>query len=47
MKDVSSNSRKDVTMNCDDVRKRACDADVAAYPPGPYRFMNREYLIIT
>ena len=36
-------------MNADDVRKNAFAMPLTspAYPPGPYRFMNREFLIIT
>ena len=36
-------------MNQEDVRKRAFAMPLTspAYPPGPYRFYNREYLIIT
>lgn len=36
-------------MNADDVRKNAFAMPLAnpAYPPGPYKFFNREYLIIT
>ena len=36
-------------MNQDDVRKRAFAMPLTnpAFPPGPYRFINREYLIIT
>ena len=36
-------------MKLDDVRKRAFAMPLTspAFPPGPYRFVNREYLIIT
>ena len=36
-------------MREDDVRERAFAMPLTspAYPPGPYRFVNREYLIIT
>ena len=36
-------------MNLDDVRKRAFAMPLTspAFPPGPYRFIDREYLIIT
>ena len=36
-------------MNIADVRKRAFAMPLTspAFPPGPYRFINREYLIIT
>jgi len=36
-------------MKEDDVRKRAFAMPLTspAYPPGPYRFLQREYLIIT
>ncbi len=36
-------------MNIADVRKRAFAMPLTspAFPPGPYRFTNREYLIIT
>ena len=36
-------------MNSDDVRKRAFAMPLTspAYPPGPYRFVDREYLIVT
>jgi len=36
-------------LNQDDVRQRAFAMPLTnpAYPPGPYRFINREYLIIT
>ncbi|MEO8716892.1 MAG: acetoacetate decarboxylase [Burkholderiales bacterium] len=36
-------------MRVDDVRKRAFSMPLhrPAYPPGPYRFVDREYLIIT
>src|SRR5271163_3037852 len=36
-------------MTPDDVRKRAFSMPLLspAFPPGPYRFVNREYLIIT
>ena len=44
----SSQNREDV-MKEDDVRKRAFAMPLTspAYPPGPYRFLNREFLIIT
>jgi acetoacetate decarboxylase len=37
------------TMTEEDIRKRAFAMPLTrpAYPPGPYRFVNREYLIIT
>jgi acetoacetate decarboxylase len=36
-------------MNIDDVRQKAFAMPLTspAYPPGPYRFVNREYLVIT
>jgi acetoacetate decarboxylase len=36
-------------MTEEDIRKRAFAMPLTspAYPPGPYRFVNREYLIIT
>ena len=36
-------------MTEDDIRKTAFAMPITnpAYPPGPYRFVNREYLIIT
>ena len=36
-------------MNEDEVRNKAFAMPLTspAYPPGPYRFVNREYLIIT
>ena len=36
-------------MKADDVRRRAFSMPLhsPAYPPGPYRFVHREYLIIT
>ena len=36
-------------MKIDEVRKRAFAMPLTspAYPPGPYRFFDREYLIIT
>jgi acetoacetate decarboxylase len=36
-------------MNIDDVRKRAFAMPLTnpAFPPGPYRFVNREYFIVT
>lgn len=36
-------------MNADDVRKNAFAMPLTspAFPPGPYRFINREYMIIT
>ena len=36
-------------MKIDDVKKRAFAMPLTspAFPPGPYRFINREYLIIT
>ncbi len=36
-------------MNLDDVRKRAFAMPLTspAFPPGPYRFIDREYLVIT
>jgi acetoacetate decarboxylase len=36
-------------MHENDVRKRAFAMPLTspAYPPGPYRFVDREYLIIT
>ena len=36
-------------MNLDEVRKRAFAMPLTspAFPPGPYRFIDREYLIIT
>ncbi len=36
-------------MNIDDVKRRAFAMPLTnpAFPPGPYRFINREYLIIT
>jgi len=36
-------------MNIDDVKKRAYAMPLTnpSYPPGPYRFRNREYIIIT
>ncbi len=36
-------------MKADDVRKRAYSMPLhsPSYPPGPYRFINREYMIIT
>ena len=36
-------------MRIDEVRKRAFAMPLTspAFPPGPYRFINREYLIIT
>ena len=36
-------------MKIDEVRKRAFAMPLTspAFPPGPYRFINREYLIIT
>jgi acetoacetate decarboxylase len=36
-------------MRIDEVRRRAFAMPLTspAFPPGPYRFINREYLIIT
>ena len=36
-------------MKIDEVRERAFAMPLTspAFPPGPYRFINREYLIIT
>ena len=36
-------------MNIDDVRRRAFAMPLTspAYPPGPYRFVNREFLVVT
>ena len=36
-------------MKIDEVRRRAFAMPLTspAFPPGPYRFFNREYLIIT
>jgi acetoacetate decarboxylase len=44
-----SNLRKDLNMREKDVRSRAFAMPLTSpsYPPGPYRFVNREYLIIT
>jgi acetoacetate decarboxylase len=46
---VSSKTEKDLKMREEEVVKRAFAMPLTspAYPPGPYRFVNREYLIIT
>src|SRR5206468_1088 len=41
--------RRSRPMKIDDVRKRAYAMPLTnpAYPPGPYRFVNREFFIVT
>ena len=45
----ASTTNATTTMTEDEVRKRAYAMPLTspAFPPGPYRFFNREYLIIT
>ena len=45
----SRDARADVAMNATEVRERAFAMPLTqpAYPPGPYRFYDREFLIIT
>src|SRR6201990_3467290 len=42
-------TEKDLNMHKEEILKRAFAMPLTspAYPPGPYRFVNREYLIIT
>ena len=48
-RDVAPSRHEGPNMNIDDVRRRAFAMPLTspAFPPGPYRFINREYLIIT